>query len=64
MYKALLAAFDNSGMQAFSNSIVLMKGTATILETKTSPKDGSELIASHTLISDLSASISDGLQTM
>jgi len=49
LYTALLASFDNLGMQAFSNSIVLLKGTVTILspDQQTSPKDGSELIASH-----------------
>jgi hypothetical protein len=60
MYKALQAAFDNAGMQSFSNSIVLMKGTETILKIKTSPNDGSELIASHIATSDQSANTLDG----
>lgn len=64
MYKALQAAFDNAGMQSFSNSIVLMKGTETILKTKTSPNDGSELIASHTATSDQSVNTSDGQSEM
>lgn len=63
LYTALRASFDNLGMQAFSNSIVLLKGTVTVLNQKTSPKDGSELIASHTAASDQSVSTSDGHQT-
>ncbi|SMC53280.1 hypothetical protein [Pedobacter nyackensis] len=63
MYTALQAAFDNAGMQSFSNSIVLMKGTETILKTKASPNDGSELIASHIATLDQSANTLDGLQT-
>ena len=63
LYIALRASFDNFGMQAFSNSIVLLKGTVTILKPETNPTDGSELIASHTETSGQFASILGGLQT-
>ncbi len=62
LYTMLLAAFNNSCMKDFSNSIVLMRGTVTILTPKASPKDGSELIASLTAVSDQYASTSDGHQ--
>ncbi|WP_285011195.1 hypothetical protein [Pedobacter faecalis] len=42
LYTALRAVFDNYGMQSFTNSIVLMKGTVKILKPKTSPTDGTE----------------------
>lgn len=63
LYTALKASFDNLGMQAFSNSIVLLKGTVEVLKPKTSPQDGSELIASHTAASDQYANILVGHQT-
>lgn len=63
LYTVLMASFDNFCMQDFSNSIVLLKGTVTILKPETSPNDGSELIASHTAILGLSANISGGHQT-
>jgi len=44
--EALIASFQTLEMEAFTDTIVLMKGTVNIL--KTSPNDGSELIASHT----------------
>ncbi|MEJ2905094.1 hypothetical protein WAE58_21795 [Pedobacter panaciterrae] len=62
LYTALRASFDNFCMQAFSNSIVLLKGTVAILKPETNPKDGSELIASHTETSGQYASILDGRQ--
>jgi hypothetical protein len=46
--RALYFSIESLGLQAFLNSIVLVKGTVGILQPKTSPKDGSELIASHT----------------
>lgn len=51
LHSSLQPALQNLNMEAFFNSIVLIKGTVKILqpkEEKTSPKDGSELIASHT----------------
>lgn len=45
----LVASLQGTNMQSFLTSIVLMKGTAKILEPKSSPLDGSELIASHTV---------------
>lgn len=60
LYTALQASFDNLGMQAFSNSIVLLKGTVTILKPETSPNDGSELIASHIATSVPSVNTLDG----
>jgi hypothetical protein len=48
LYTALKASFSNLGMESFSSSISLLKGTAAILTpTELSPKEGSELIASH-----------------
>lgn len=47
--EALIASFQTLNMEAFTDTIVLMKGTVNILTPEqTSPKDGSELIASHT----------------
>lgn len=63
LYLALRASFDNYCMQSFSNSIVLLKGTVTVLKPKASPKEGSELIASHTATSDQSVNILAGHQT-
>ena len=61
LYTALRASFDNLGMEAFSNSIVLLKGTVKILmPEETSPKEGSELIASHTPKSEPYANTLDG----
>lgn len=48
MYNALHAALNGLEMESFLNSIVLAKGTLSILKPKTNPMDGSELIASHT----------------
>jgi len=46
---ALVASFQTLNMEAFTDSIILMKGTVKILTPETmSPKDGSGLIASHT----------------
>lgn len=55
IYHGLKASLDGLEMQSFLNSIVLVKGTETILKPRTSPKDGSELIASHTALLDQSA---------
>lgn len=63
LYTALRASFDNYCMQSFSNSIVLLKGTVTVLKPKASPNDGIELIAFPTATSDQYASTSVGLQT-
>ena len=61
LYIALRASFSNLGMEAFSNSISLLKGTVNILKpTELSPKDGSELIASHTQKSEPYANTLDG----
>lgn len=63
LYTALQASFDNLGMQAFSSSIVLLKGTVQVLiPEQTSPNDGSELIASHTEVSDQHVNTLDGVQ--
>lgn len=43
----LVASLQGTNMQSFLTSIVLMNGTAKILEPKSSPLDGSGLIASH-----------------
>lgn len=51
LYNCLQPVLENVNMESFFNSIVLIKGTVKILqpkEEKTSPRDGSELIASHT----------------
>jgi len=49
MREALVASFQTLNMEAFTDTIILMKGTVKILmPTEVSPKDGSELIASHT----------------
>jgi hypothetical protein len=47
---AMMASLQQLNMQAFFDSIVLMNGTVKIVspKEKTSPLDGSELIASHT----------------
>jgi hypothetical protein len=45
----LTASLQASNMQSFLTSIVLMNEVAKILKPKTSPQDGSELIASHTV---------------
>jgi hypothetical protein len=44
--EALTASFQTLNMEAFTDTIVLMKGIVNILQT--SPQEGSELIASHT----------------
>jgi hypothetical protein len=44
--EALMASFQTLNMEAFTDTIVLMKGTVRMM--KTSPTDGKELIASHT----------------
>lgn len=44
----LVASLQGTNMQSFLTSIVLMNGMAKILEPKSSPLDGSGLIASHT----------------
>lgn len=44
----LAASLQGANMQSFLTSIVLMSGEAKILKPKTSPNEGSELIASHT----------------
>lgn len=62
LYTALRAAFSNLGMQSFSNSIALLKGTVKILRPEeASPKDGSELIASHIQTLAQSANTSGGV---
>ncbi len=48
IYQGLHAALNGLEMESFLNSIVLAKGTISILKPKTNPMDGSELIASHT----------------
>lgn len=51
LFNTLQPVLENVNMEAFFNTIVLMKGAVDILrpkKEKTSPKDGSELIASHT----------------
>ena len=49
LYKCMSYALDNIGLDSFLNSIVLIRGTVQVLKPrKTSPLDGSELIASHT----------------
>lgn len=48
IFEALYASVEGLGLQDFMNSIVLAKGTIKIMKPKTSPKDGSELIASRT----------------
>lgn len=47
LYTCLTYSLDNVGMDSFLNSIVLVKGTIQVLKPKSSPLDGSELIASH-----------------
>jgi hypothetical protein len=42
LYAALYPVLENSGMQSFLNSIVLAKGTVSLLKPKASPTDGSE----------------------
>lgn len=42
------ASLQNTNMEAFTHSIVLMSGPARIVQPKASPLDGRELIASHT----------------
>jgi hypothetical protein len=45
---ALVASFQSLNMEAFTDSIILMKGTVKILmPEEMSPTEGSELIASH-----------------
>lgn len=63
LYTSLRAAFSNMGMQSFSNSIALLKGTVKILkpDQEASPADGKELIASHIQTLVQSANTSDGL---
>lgn len=52
LLKALTASFQTLNMEAFTDSIILMKGTVKILmPEEMSPKDGRELIASHTATS-------------
>jgi len=46
--QTLVASLQAANMEAFTISIVLMTGASKILEPKSSPQDGSELIASHT----------------
>lgn len=48
LYNCLNPVLENVGMQSFLNSIALAKGTVKILKPNASPKDGRELIASHT----------------
>lgn len=48
LFNCLQAVLGGEWMQHFFNSIALAKGTVKILELNASPKDGSELIASHT----------------
>lgn len=60
LVNALVASFQSLNMEAFTNSIVLMRGTVTILKLKTSPDDGSELIASHMQQSSVFANTPDG----
>ena len=48
MFLCMHQAFGSLGMQSFLNSIVLAKGTITVLKPEASPQDGSESIASHT----------------
>lgn len=59
---ALQASLQQVNMQSFFDSIVLMNGLVKIVspETKSSPLDGSELIASHTPKSQEYVSTSDG----
>lgn len=63
IYEALHASLQQVNMQAFFDSIVLMKGTVNIVSPreKASPLDGSELIASHTQQSQERASTSAGV---
>jgi hypothetical protein len=44
----LMTSLQATNMQAFMTSIVLMSGIAKILTPQTSPREGRELIASHT----------------
>ena len=63
MLTALQASLQQANMQSFFDSIVLMNGLVEIVspsQTKSSPLDGSELIASHTPESQEPVSISDG----
>lgn len=66
LYTSLRAAFSNMGMQSFSNSIALLKGTVKILkpDQEASPVDGKELIASHIQTLVQSANTSDGQSGM
>lgn len=60
---ALQASLQQANMQSFFDSIVLMNGLVEIVspsQTKSSPLDGSELIASHTQESQEPANTSDG----
>lgn len=60
---ALQASLQQANMQSFFDSIVLMNGLVEIVspsQTKSSPLDGSELIASHTPESQEPANTSDG----
>ena len=50
IFEALYESIEGIGLQTFLNSIVLARGTVSILKPKTSPEDGSELIASHTAV--------------
>lgn len=48
LYTCMAHSLDNVGMDSFLSSIVLVRGTVPVLKPKkTSPLDGSELIASH-----------------
>jgi hypothetical protein len=62
--EALFASFDALEMEAFTDSIVLLKGRVKIINPETSPEDGSELIASHTALSDQHAVTSGGVNGM
>lgn len=47
LFRAFNNSMDGMELQSFMNSIVLARGTVTVLNPKANPVDGSELIASH-----------------
>lgn len=50
LFTAFANSIDGLELQSFMNSIVLARGTTTVLKPKANPVDGSELIASHTAV--------------
>jgi hypothetical protein len=49
IFEALYQSIEGIGLQDFMNSIVLTKRAISIMKPRTSPEDGRELIASHTV---------------